>query len=1003
MLARSVFFLLPLAFPAGAFGQTAIGYGTVTGFVRDYTGSGIPDTTVILSNDSLGIRRELDTTDEGAFNGAALVPAAGYTLTVTRKGFLDLEYKDFDVLIGHTLLFIVSLAQEPALARGEVEKPSVRLEDLTDPVQSTLSRSEMSALPSPNRDPNTLVSLWPNVTPDSVSGRQAFHSVASTNAYLTDGVLTANTFFYDKPPVTPPVSQEAVEEMQVLPEGASPEFGHTMGGTINIATRTGGSAIHGAAYDYINNNSLNASDRFAHGFSPSGGQQQFGLNAGGPAPKKIFWFANLEDLTGRSQELNRISNPLLIDPAGTAILPSNCTATAAQCAAAINFLNQQINRLVPTSVHSISGLAKADWRLNESNFLTVEADAAQRHAPNGFNPQTVASDGGVFGTNGTYTDESRYAKVGYTAVWSGNAINEFRGGWYHDRFSAYSDPDLLPSTGTLELNIAGTPFGANPNFPQALSEQRYQYVDNFTFSGGSHLIKVGVDYSTNEDRNDQIIGSGGGYFFPTLTTFADDFSGNTAGHKDYTSFTQGFGLPVVDLHSRMMGFYAQDTWRPIRRLTVNYGVLWEKTFLPQPLDVNPSYYQTGSVSTPDIDVAPRIGLAYELDSHTVVRLGIGSFYQPFPGQLVESLYTGNAIYQLPITITPSQTGSLIYPRVVAAPGSAPTGTGDLVYAANKLRNPFAEQATFGVERHLFSDMTLSMNYVYNRDTKLWTATEQNVNVPTITKTYTIDNAAGAVAGTYATPIFTVKTNTAVAHVYQIDNQGAAWYNALSIQLRKRMSHGFAVQGGYTWSHALDDVSGTPVIAGFIPAAYNPGAYPSDRGNAAFNQANRATMLWTWQPSVAKDGSWMSRYLINGWQFSGLATFSSSLPETPLVLVNGQQFTGVPMIYTNSLNGSGGWSRVPFQPVNSLLTGPQYNIDARITRDIPIRERIKGQLMFEAFNLFNTQFNTSVNQIAYIATSGILKPVSGLGEGTGASGYPWGDNARHLQFAFRVIF
>jgi hypothetical protein len=105
------------------------------------------------------------------------------------------------------------------------------------------------------------------------------------------------------------------------------------------------------------------------------------------------------------------------------------------------------------------------------------------------------------------------------------------------------------------------------------------------------------------------------------------------------------------------------------------------------------------------------------------------------------------------------------------------------------------------------------------------------------------------------------------------------------------------------------------------------------------------MLWTWQPSVAKDGSWMSRYLINGWQFSGLATFSSSLPETPLVLVNGQQFTGVPMIYTNSLNGSGGWSRVPFQPVNSLLTGPQYNIDARITRDIPIRERIKGQLMF----------------------------------------------------------
>ena len=110
-----------------------------------------------------------------------------------------------------------------------------------------------------------------------------------------------------------------------------------------------------------------------------------------------------------------------------------------------------------------------------------------------------------------------------------------------------------------------------------------------------------------------------------------------------------------------------------------------------------------------------------------------------------------------------------------------------------------------------------------------------------------------------------------------------------------------------------------------------------------------------------------------------------------------------MVFTNSLNGSGGWSRVPFEPVNSLLTGPQYNVDARLTRELPVTERIKGQLMFEAFNAFNTQFNTSVNQIAYVATSGVLKPVSGLGAGSGANGFPWGDNARHLQAAFRIVF
>jgi len=60
-------------------------------------------------------------------------------------------------------------------------------------------------------------------------------------------------------------------------------------------------------------------------------------------------------------------------------------------------------------------------------------------------------------------------------------------------------------------------------------------------------------------------------------------------------------------------------------------------------------------------------------------------------------------------------------------------------------------------------------------------------------------------------------------------------------------------------------------------------------------------------------------------------------------------------------------------------------------------------MFEAFNAFNTQYTTSVNQVAYIATSGILKPVPGVGAASGAGGSPWGDNARHLQIALRVVF
>jgi hypothetical protein len=1009
---RSILFLLGIVCSVGAHAQSGSGFGTVTGTVSDYTGSGIPDTTVVISNEKMGTRREMDSTDDGIFYASAMVPGAGYSLKISRKGFLDVDYKDFEIPVGHTLNFTVSMAQEPTLQRqGEPQKASVEMEDVNFGLRSTFRSSDVDALPTRNRDVNTLVPLSPGVTPDYATGQMAFQSESSTHATLMDGVLTTNLFFYDKPAIAPPAPQEAIEEMQVVSAGAQVEFSHTMAGVVNIATRSGGNAIHAEAYDYFGTHSLNAADRYAPGFKPPGWQHQFGANAGGPVGwGHLYWFANLEDLDSHFAELNRTSNQLLVNPLGTAILPSNCTATAAQCSNAIAFLNAQLNRVVTSSLASLTGLLKVDWRLNAFNNLSVEADATHRHSPNGTNTETVASNAGVLGSNGTYTDEARYARVGYTGVWSGNAVNEVHGGWVRDRFSDYPDLQLLPSTGALGIDLAGTPFGGNPELPGALSEQRYQIVDNLTVTMGSQLFKTGVDYSTSEDWNDQIINKGGSYFYPTLTSFAEDFSANTAGHKDYTNFTQSFGLPVVDLHTKRLGVYAQDTWRPTSRATIDFGLRWEKTFIPQPTDTNPIYFQTGTVSSPSLDVALRLGLAYKLDNRTVIRLGAGNFYQPFSGQLLESLFTGNGIYQLPVTITPNQTNAPIFAQKIGSVASIPANTADITYAVSKFRNPVAAQGVVTIERSLGKDLTVSLNYLYDRGIELWTATDENTAVPgvgattlPVTKLYTIDNAAGTAVNNYSTLIYNLRTDVQFAHVYQVGNGGASSYNGASIQLRKRMSRGLSVEGSYTWSHAIDDVGGPPVVAGFIPSPSVPGSPGSDRGNSSFNQPSRAIIRWTWQPRPADNNSLAARYLINGWQFSGGATFASGLSETPLVAVSGQQFTGVSMVYLDSLNGSGGWSRVPFEPVNSLPTGPQYDVDARLTRDIPVTERVKARLMFEAFNMLNTQYNTSVNTIAYLATAGVLKPVAGVGVGNGANGFPWGDNARHLQVALRIVF
>ncbi|MBZ5584022.1 MAG: hypothetical protein LAQ30_17785, partial [Acidobacteriia bacterium] len=135
----------------------------------------------------------------------------------------------------------------------------------------------------------------------------------------------------------------------------------------------------------------------------------------------------------------------------------------------------------------------------------------------------------------------------------------------------------------------------------------------------------------------------------------------------------------------------------------------------------------------------------------------------------------------------------------------------------------------------------------------------------------------------------------------------------------------------------------------------------------------------------------------------IATLGSPLSLSALALSSGQQFSGITPVYATSLNGSGGWARVPFYPVNSLPLSSQYDVDGRITRTFSFGERLKASIMFEAYNAFNQQWNTGVNSIAYLATGGVLKPVTGVGLGNASAGPLDGTNARRCQVALRISF
>jgi Carboxypeptidase regulatory-like domain len=1004
-----------LLFSALAFAQGIAGLGAVSGTVRDASGAVVPGATVLLSNESKGIRRTMQSTDAGVFSAPALVPATGYSLIVTKEGFANWEARDFQVQVGQTVDFRVGMEVTASTTKVDVTAEATMVEDTKSGVAQVVTQQQIDGLPINGRRADTFVLLTPAVTPDGTFGLVSFRGISSGNSFLTDGNDTTNSFYNEnagRTRISTQISQDAVQEFQVLSDGFSAEFGRALGGVINTVTRGGTNDYHGTAYWFFRNRSLNAPDRYAAGFNAPEWRHQAGGTVGGALKKdKVFFFLNFEEVQRNFPGLNRIINTNFTDTGGH-IIPSTCTATAAQCAAAIDFVQKQMEVLVPRTVSSTMGFAKLDWRPTDRNSFSFDSNVMHWRSPYGIQTQAVLTSGNMIGGNGHSTVETRYGKASWTAIPSNNAVNELRFGWFKDRLSDPGASDLWPSTGALVINLNGSAVGAAAAYPRTFpSEQRFQIVDNYSWTHGAHSAKFGVDWQTTEDWMNQLYNGAGTYNYSSLTNFAKDFSGNTSGAKNYSTFGQAFGNPIQDLRTSDINFYAQDTWKLSRRLTLNYGLRYEKAFLPQPTMVDPNYPATGHVPSYNKDFAPRFSASYSLNDRTVIRAGYGIFYARFLGNGMDTLFLGNGKYQTTISVNNTTAGSPVFPSIVANASSVPAGTVDVTFSDQAhFRNPYTQQGTLAFERQFSNDISMSASYIWSRGVQIWTRREMNLAGPTATGTYIINDAGKNQVGTFTTPLWVAssKVDTRYGHIWEVDNGGQSWYSGLALQLRKRFSHGLSSGVSYTWSHAIDDANqnGASGTIGFTQYSLVPGAYGLDKGTSPLDQRHRAVVNFLWSPTLTSSKSMAARYLVNGWELSAITTMASAQPISATVgsvsTGNGSVFPGVQLAFS-TLNGTGGWNRAPFWRVSALDIDRTYRVDARLSRSLPFSERVKGTIMFEAFNAFNTQYNTGVNTQAYTVSGNVLTPVNGLGVGNQSQGFPDGTNARRCQVALRVVF
>lgn len=1007
---------LALLSAASLFGQAAGGVAGISGTVRDASGAAVPNAKVVISSASQGEVRSLTTNDAGAFSAPALIPGPGYSVMVTAAGFAAYTVKDIDLQVGQNLDLNAKLQIAQSATQVEVSAAAPLVDTTKSDVSTVVGTQQIQDLPINGRRVDSFVLLTPGVTNDATFGLLTFRGVAGNNSFLLDGNDNTEQFYDEnagRTRIQSQVSADAVEEFQVVSANFSAEYGQAMGGVVNTVTKSGGNAVHGTAFYYLRSTGFDAHDPYS-AFNPTEHRVQTGGTVGGAIIKnKLFYFISA-DITRRNFPfVDSQVKAGFIDPVNEVWI--GCGATAAQCQA-INGLLPRFYGQIPRTAKNDLYFGRLDYHLNDKNTFSASFNFLRWLSPNGIQTGLSSTTGAGITGNGDDSVAVRNGKATWTSVISNTLVNSFRYGLDTDRQAdSFDSAELGGGLGYLDVSVAGVQLGPATYLPRVEPmETRNEFADDVSWAKGRHTIKFGFAFEHVDDNVNYLSNRFGSYTYPTVTSFALDYTGNTTGAKNWSAYSQVFGNPLVDYKIKDIGFYLQDQWKVSDRLTLTLGARYERSIAPPPPPANPAFPLTGApLHTGTLDLMPRIGLAFQLNSKTVIRAGAGTFFARLVGGLLDDLYTGNGIYQVSDSLTSSNPSLLaagpVFPNALAAPVSGIVGgASTLDVLAPNLKTPYSEQATIAVERQLGSGMLLTVSGIFSRGVNLYGT--EDINAPGLGApfTYTISGAPAGYPTAYSTQVYSgARPNPAFGAIYEETNGVSSWYDGLSVTFLKRFSHGFQSEASYSWSHEIDDGQGsaTNAIFGFSDSlwTYN-GQYGFDKGSGALDQRQRLTYSFIWAPTITHKSGFFAKYVVNNWMLASITTIQSGRPTGSLTIHMND--TPTAMLYSaDELNGFNGNFRAPFLPVNSLYTPWVETENVRLTKNIPLpRERVRLSLIFEAFNVANNWSPTSLTTQAFTEAKGVLTYTpTAFGVGTGDGGFPDGTQARRMQVAVRLTF
>ena len=298
-MAKAKLLILSAIFPVLVTAQS--GSSTISGTIKDQTGSVLPTAKVRVVNQQTGATQATLSNDTGVYRAGSLVPGS-YLVEVEADGFQKLVRGPVTLEVGQVIALDLTLELGKASETVTVTESAPLTESQTSNVGQVVNRQMLAGLPLPNRAASSLAALAPGVvmidTGAGTAENYPVFSVAGGRArnqlFTLDGGNVSNAVGLTRPQQLTSLPVDAMQEFKVIANNYSAEYGHSTGGIVTMTTRSGTNQYHGSLFESLQNDVLNARNFFAVQRAPVK-LNQYGGSFGGPVRKdKTHFFVTWE-------------------------------------------------------------------------------------------------------------------------------------------------------------------------------------------------------------------------------------------------------------------------------------------------------------------------------------------------------------------------------------------------------------------------------------------------------------------------------------------------------------------------------------------------------------------------------------------------------------------------------------------------------------------------------------------------------------------------------------